>query len=147
MPPQTANKQFEFTGNASSFFVMYLVVALLSFIPLVGFAFAFNYQNKWLATNIKVQNRQLTYQATLGEVWVMLVVGLLLTMVTFGIYIFWFVPKVYRFVLDHVHFADEIPAAPVTTALPTTPAQPVANPPVAPTPPTNTVPPSSNLVQ
>ncbi len=144
MPPQTLTKHFEFTGTPGAFFVNFFVSVLMIYIPFVGFAMSFNYRNKWLANNIKIDGRPLSYSAKLGETWVMLIVGLLLTMVTFGIYIFWFGPKVYRYIFDHTTYADEVTiavAAPVTTAPPEAMATPmeVATPQVAPTPPTNLV--------
>lgn len=131
MPPQSADKPFEFTGSASGFFVMTLVSTLMQLIPFVGFAMAFNYQNEWMVKNTKMNGQNLTYKAELGETWVMLFVGILLIILTLGIYLFWFAPKVYRFVFDHVTVGDpaEVPSS--ATSLPTTPAQPVADPTVS----------------
>lgn len=140
MPPQEPTKKFEFTGSAGSFFTMYVLAVLFLLIPIVGFVFSFNKQTSWMVGNIKVNGRQLAYKASFGEVFVLLLVGLLLTVLTLGIYTFWFVPKVYRFVADHTGYADEAPA---TTSLPTTPAQPLSNPNATPTPPAATIPPST----
>lgn len=137
MPPQTTSKNFEFTGTAGSFFGMYILSLLLMFVPFVGFVFAFNNQNSWLMKNIKIKGRALYYKAEFGETFVMMLVGLLLVAVTFGIYIFWYVPKVYRFILDHTTYADEAPAGPVAasspspTSTPTTPSTPPASTPPA----------------
>lgn len=139
MPPQNSNKVLEFTGNAGGFFVMYLVSMLLYLIPLVGFAMSFNYSVKWMAENTKVNGRGLGYKATLGETWVMLFVGILLTVITFGIYIFWFGPKMYRFVYDHVNYADEMGMASTMPAAPAPMPATDVTPPSAPTPPTATL--------
>ena len=137
MPPQNTNKPFSFVGTPGGFFVMYLVSYLLMLVPFVGFAFSFNYMMKWLAANFKVNDQDLQYEATLGESWVMLFVGFLLTLVTFGIYTFWFVPKVYRFVCDHITVAGA--TAPM--------AAPVSTPPTDVMPPAAPVSPSGPLVQ
>lgn len=145
MPPQATNKQFEFVGTAGSFFGMYILSLLLMFVPFVGFVFAFNNQNAWLMKNIKVNGRTLAYKAEFGEVFVLMLVGILLAVVTFGIYIFWFVPKLYRFVADHTSYADEAAPAPVAPAADPTPVAAEAFPttptvePTAPTSPTNLV--------
>lgn len=123
MPPQTSSKPLEFTGTAGSYFVLVLVTMLLFYVPIIGFAFAFNYSGDWFAKNVKVNGRTLAYKAGLGETWVMLFVGILLTLVTFGIYIFWFGPKVYRYLCSHLSYADEVPAtaaSPSPSPTPTT---------------------------
>lgn len=133
MPPQNTNKPLAFVGTPSGFFVMYLVGYLLMLVPLVGFAFSFNYMMKWLVANFKVNGQDLQYEASFGETWVMLFVGFLLTLLTVGIYIFWFVPKVYRYVCDHVTVAGTATAmAPSPVATPPTDTMP----PAAPTAPT-----------
>lgn len=135
MPPQNTPKHFAFTGTPGSFAVMYIVALLLMIIPFVGFAFSFNYQNKWLLKNIKIDGRNLAYNAGFGEVWVLLFVGIILTVLTFGIYTFWFTPKLYRFVLAHTSYADEVaveapvsevgtPAPETNETAPTLPANP-----------------------
>lgn len=138
MPPQTTTKNFEFTGTAGSFFGMYILSLLLMFVPFVGFVFAFNNQNSWLMKNIKIKGRALFYKAEFGETFVMMLVGLLLVAVTFGIYIFWFVPKIYRFVLDHTSYADEAPVNSVT-ATPAPSSTPVSSPTPSSTPPAGLV--------
>ena len=137
MPPQNTNKPLAFVGEPGGFLVMFIVGYILMLIPLVGFAFSFNYMMKWLVANFKVHGQDLKYEATFGETWVMLFVGALLTIITFGIYTIWFVPKVYRYVCDHVTEAGSSPAAmPASPApMPTTDVTP----PSAPTPPTNTL--------
>ncbi len=145
MQPETpAGKQFEFTGSAGSFFINYLVSNLLSIIPFVGFALGFNYQASWFAANAKVNGKKLAYKAGFGEVWVLLFVGILLTVLTLGIYFFWFAPKVCRFVADHLTIANEAaPASPAPAAVTETEPTPIAvsdvTPPAAPTPPAGLV--------
>lgn len=150
MPPQAPSKQFEFTGTPGSFFSMFAIAVLSLLIPIAGLALSFNRQSSWFVSNIKINGRRLAYKANFSEVLVLLLVGILLTVLTIGIYLFWFVPKMYSFVAGHTSYEDE---APVATALPTTPAQPIANPNVAPKPPTGSTPPApsptppTNLIQ
>lgn len=149
-PETTTNKHFEFTGTAGSYFAANLIYILLILVPIVGIAMGFNYWCGWMAKNIKVEGRTLLYKAGLGEAWVMLFVGILLTLITFGIYIFWFFPKLYRFIYGHTTYADEVTTSPAVATAPIAPTE-VAAPavptivpftdvtPSAPTPPTNLV--------
>ena len=63
MPPQTIEKQFEFTGSAGSFFVTYLVTILASLVPIIGWAWAFNYQTNWFVSNTKINGKKVSYRA------------------------------------------------------------------------------------
>ena len=141
MPPQTSTKPLEFTATAGNYFVLLLVSGLLFYVPIIGIAFAFNYGGTFFAKYVKVNGRGLNYKAEVGETWVMLFVGLLLTVITLGIYMFWFAPKTIRFLYDHLSYADEAVAAPVTSAPPEATASPMADttPAIAPTPPTTLV--------
>ena len=139
MPPQTVEKQFEFTGSAGGFFIMFLITGIVSIIPILGWGWAFNYQNKWITENVKINGKKVVYKAGLGEAIVLLLVGVILTLITFGIYTFWFVPKTYRFIASHCSFETDTPATPEPMAAPTPEAQPpttdttpVATPPAAP---------------
>ena len=134
MPPQASSKHFEFTGNASGFFVAWIVVyftsATVILIPL-----GFNFFVEWFVKNIKVDGRSLSYKAGFGESFVFLLVSVILLMLTIGIYGFWFAPKLYRYIADHTTYADEVSTAPLAAAVPApapTPATDVTPPPAAP---------------
>lgn len=99
-------KPLTFTGGAGGFFKAWIVSLLVSFIPFIGWAIAFNIMNKWLVGNLSAGDKKLVYKAKLGETFIMLFIGYLLTLVTLGIYLFWFVPKIYRFVAEHTSYDD-----------------------------------------
>lgn len=113
-------KQFEFNGTAGGFFVTYLVTILCMIVPFVGPALGLNYMLKWLADNITIRGEKIQYAAGLGDTFVFIFVNALLIAVTLGIYVFWYVPKAYRFIAEHVSFVGSTPM-PATT-----PQNPVA---------------------
>lgn len=88
------------------YLVLSLVSALLIYIPLVGPAILLNFSGGWFADHTKVNGRALKYNSSFGESFKMTIIGTLLTLVTLGIYIFWFVPKLYKYVAAHIDFAD-----------------------------------------
>jgi uncharacterized membrane protein YjgN (DUF898 family) len=121
-------KQFEFTGSAGQFFVVTIVSAVTAYIPIFGLPIGFNYTNSWLADNVLINGRKIKYTAQYGETLKFLFINILLVIITLGIYIFWFGPKSYRFIADHVTFLDTTsPISPVTGApQPIAPAVPPA---------------------
>jgi uncharacterized membrane protein YjgN (DUF898 family) len=146
-------KPLQFTSSVSAFFVVYLVCIVACFVPLFGIPFAFNYSSTWLADNLLVNGKKVRYQATYVETLKFIFINLLLTCITFGIYSFWFTVKSYRYMCDHIDYADAqgaapaaaIPPQPVQASAP--PAAPLVQPttvqPQAPTPPQPpTLPPS-----
>jgi uncharacterized membrane protein YjgN (DUF898 family) len=118
-------KTLEFNGGAGGFFVAYLVMTVCSIIPLFGTAFGMNYFYGWVADNAKVHGKPVKYTATYGEMLKFLFINLLLIIITIGIYVFWFVPKMYRFLADHVVDADKVPAEPVEAEADEKPAKPL----------------------
>lgn len=115
----------QFKGTAGSFFVTWLVAALCTYIPFVGPAIALNFVAEWLFKNLEVEGKQMHYSATLGESFKFTFVNALLIIVTLGIYVFWYVPKMYRYILDHVSYADAASPAPVPAPTPAPAAVPV----------------------
>ena len=101
------NKSFEFTGKAGEFFLVYIIVMVTNFIPIFGWPFAFNYMTNWIEDNVTIKGEKIKYTATYGESLKFLFINILLVMITLGIYIFWFVPKSYRYIATHTQFANE----------------------------------------
>lgn len=106
-----AQKSFEFNGTAGGYFVVFLVTLIGAYIPIFGWPFAFNFAANWIADNSKVNGKGLKYSAGYGETLVFLLINILLVIITLGIYTFWFVPKMYRYVAAHLSFVGEVPAA------------------------------------
>jgi len=146
-------KPLEFKGTAGGYFVLTILSIVLTYIPVFGWAYLLNYASGWFADNTLVNGKKVAYKAGYGESLKFMFIYGLLTVVTCGIYLFWFVPKMYRYIADHTHYVDEVaatqpvevPVAPapvniVDTATPATPVDPAASvvptdpaPPAAPT--------------
>lgn len=133
-------KALQFNGTAGGYFGVFVVTAVSWIIPIFGTAFAFNYASNWVIENLKVGGKDVQYKAGYGETLKFVFINLLLVCITFGIYSFWFVPKSYRYIVDHTGFVGSTPSA---AAAPATPPQ---VPPAA-TPPSSSTPPPANLVQ
>ncbi|HSX06631.1 MAG TPA: DUF898 family protein [Candidatus Saccharimonadia bacterium] len=142
-------KPLEFKGTASGYFVLALVSIVLAYIPILGWAFLLNYASAWFADNTLVNGKKVAYKATYSESLMFMLVNGLLLIVTLGIYLFWFMPKMYRYVVDHTQYVGEVGAAqPVATEpvaapamqAPVSPVEPVA--PITPTEPTPPVAPT-----
>lgn len=99
-------KSFEFHGKPGEYFVVFLVTLITSYIPIFGWPVAMNYSLSWIADNSTIDGRKVKYQAGYGETLKFLLLNLLLLVVTFGIWVFWFVPRQYRFIADHAQFVD-----------------------------------------
>ncbi|HEX9153858.1 MAG TPA: DUF898 family protein [Candidatus Saccharimonadales bacterium] len=97
-------KAFEFHGKAGGYFVVFLVTMVCSYIPILGWPIAMNYGLSWIADNATINGKNVKYEAGYGETLGFILVNMLLIIVTLGIYSFWFVPKSYRFVADHLKF-------------------------------------------
>jgi hypothetical protein len=119
-------KSFEFRGDVGGFAIVLIVSWAASFIPIIGWVFAFNFSNKWFAENTFVKGQQLSWRASFTDSLVFLVVQFLLLFVTLGIYVFWFGPKMYRFIADHVEFAGASVAQPMNPAVASQPIMPQA---------------------
>ncbi len=110
-------KPLEFNGTAGGYFVLTLVTLVMMYIPFFGWAFALNFASSWFADNSVVNGKKVSYQAGYGESLGFVFVNALLMMVTFGIYMFWFYPKMYRYIVDHVSYVGEpVAAAPAAPA-------------------------------
>jgi len=106
-------KPLEFHGTALGYFIVSLLSGILIYIPFFGWALLLNYASGWLADNALVNGKKVTFKAGYGESLGFVSINALLLIVTLGIYIFWFYPKMYRYVADHVQYAGEAVAAPV----------------------------------
>lgn len=100
-------KPLAFKGSAGGFFVATIVSVVMWYVIIIGWPIAFNFMNNWIVENLEVNGRKMKYEAGYGEVLGFLLVNILLIVITLGIYQFWFVPKAYRFVVDHSTYADD----------------------------------------
>lgn len=100
-------KPLAFKGTAGGYFIASLVSLVMWYVLIIGWPIAFNFMNAWIVDNLEVNGRKLKYQAEYGETLGFLLVNMILMFITLGIYSFWFVPKSYRFALDHTTYADD----------------------------------------
>ncbi len=117
-------KPLAFKGSAGGFFVATIVSVVMWYVLIIGWPIAFNFMNNWIVENLEVNGRKMKYEAGYGEVLGFLLVNIFLIVITLGIYQFWFIPKSYRFVVDHSTYADDgtpVAAAPADPA----PASPI----------------------
>ncbi len=111
---QSNGKVLQFHGGAGEYFVKVILSALLYYVIIFGWPVAFNLMTGYVVDNLTVNGKKLKYSAGYGEVLVFLLINILLLIITFGIYVFWFIPKMYRFIADHttVEEAATPPPAP-----------------------------------
>jgi len=70
-----------------------------------------------MADNSLVNGRKVVYRAGYGETLKFIVANGLLLLITLGIYSFWFVPKLYGYVADHVEYVNTVASNdPATTS-------------------------------
>lgn len=133
-------KPLKFSAGAGSYFVLIIVVAIATYIPILGWAFALNFFADWLTKNTEVNGKEVHFTAGYGESLKFVLINTLLLIVTLGIYTFWFVPKLYRYVADHTAYGAAEVAAPAPAAAPAAEA-PAAEAPAAPEAPKPPTPP------
>jgi uncharacterized membrane protein YjgN (DUF898 family) len=97
-------RPIQFNGTAGGIFVAMLVNWLYGLIPIVGWALGTNYFGRWIAKNSKVNGQDVKFTATLGDTFWFILGNVLLVIITLGIYIFWYIPKLYCFIADHVEY-------------------------------------------
>ncbi len=128
------SKPLEFKAGALDYFIYTIVTLVLVYIPFIGWAILLNYTGSWFADRAKVTGKEIEYKAGFGESLKFVFVNFLLLLITLGIYSFWFYPKMYRYVTEHVSFVGESPVeveAPATPAESVTPEQPATPAPIA----------------
>ena len=87
-------------------FVYVLVSILASFIPLFGSAFMLNYMAGWVADNSTVGGKKVKFNATYMEALSFTFFNMLWLVLTLGIFIFWFIPRTFRYYADHIEYAS-----------------------------------------
>jgi hypothetical protein len=131
-----SSKPLEFHGKAGGYFLLTIISIIMVYIPFFGWAFLLNYAAGWFADNALVNGQKVEYEAGYGETLKFVFVNALLIIITFGIYSFWFYPKVYRYMADHTNYLNDgavpqapaipVPAAPEQFVAPVSPVAPIA---------------------
>ncbi len=100
---------FDFVGRGGEFFVIGLVGILLTMITFgIYYAWFMTKVCKFMTTNTRANLAGVTYAGSFGgeggQLFVKLLVGTLLTMITFGIYGAWFMVDVMRWRINHTGY-------------------------------------------
>jgi len=103
------NKTFEFRGSGLGYFWLLTWTSVLTVITFgLFFPWSFSAQQRWIASNTYVNDRQLVFNGTglafLGH-WILIVI---LLIITIGIYIPWAYCQVKRWEVENTDFADNI---------------------------------------
>lgn len=103
------NKTFEFRGSGLGYFWLLIWTSVLTIITFgLFFPWSFSAQQRWIASNTYVNDRQLVFNGTglafLGH-WILI---LILLIITIGIYIPWAYCQVKRWEVENTDFADKI---------------------------------------
>lgn len=133
-------KPIDFNSTAGSYFILSIITALLMYIPIFGWALLLNFASGWYADHTLVNGRKIVFKADYMESLKFILIGSILLVITLGIYIFWFTPKMYHYITEHISYEDNV--APVADSVASgAPVQPAA--PVDPTQPSAPVPPAA----
>lgn len=118
------SKPLQFEGGAVDYFILIIVSVIMAYIPIFGWAFLLNFTGSWFSRLTLVNGNKVKFQAGYGEALKFIFINTLLLIITLGIYTFWFVPKSYRYVMNHMHYEGEEPAATVSPATAEAAAEP-----------------------
>lgn len=96
----------KFDGSVLDCFIYCLATsAIISFTFGIATPWAICLLYKFILSHVTVDGRRLTFDGTGGQLFGNWIKWLLLTVITFGIYSFWVMPKMLNWVAKHTHFA------------------------------------------
>jgi uncharacterized membrane protein YjgN (DUF898 family) len=92
-----------FTTNAALIGISYLILLLFTFgiVPL-----AIHGSMRYRASKSSWRGIFFEYRGSLGEMYKKFIIGTLLTLITFGIYSFWFRVEIRKYIFDNLYFGD-----------------------------------------
>ncbi len=93
-----------FTGGLLGLIGINLGMALLTLFTLgIGAPWALCMKERWMARHTYIDDRQLRFDGTGGQLFGNYIVWMLLTLITFGIYSFWLEIKMKQWLVKHTH--------------------------------------------
>jgi len=111
-----ANPRFTFTGGAGSYVVARLLASLVTMVSFgIAYPFALVLLERWRCDHSLVDGRPLKFNGTGMSLFGNWLKWLLLCFVTVGIYSFWVMPRVQKWVWENTSFAPVYPPVAVTT--------------------------------
>ena len=104
------SKNFVFDGGAATYFVTGILSWLTTVFTLgLGYPWSLCLSPKWRAKHTYIQGRQLVFTGgcfSLIELWIK---WMILLIITFGIYSFWLITNLNKWIVEHTDFADSEP--------------------------------------
>ncbi len=97
-------KPLSFSASALDYFTFSIIAIITAYIPFFGWAFLLNYSGQWFSDRTLVNGQKISYKAGYGESLKFIFVNTLLIIITLGIYSFWFYPKMYSYIVDHISY-------------------------------------------
>ena len=105
MSDVSTRPQSEFTGGAISNFLRMLAVSFVSSITLgLLLPVMVCWYQRWIAKHTFINGRQLVFDGKGGQLFGKYLLWMLLTIVTFGIFMIWLPVKVMKWTTKHTHF-------------------------------------------
>lgn len=105
-PPQPARPQSNWDGGVLDTIINSIVASLIvGFTCGIATPWAICYMMKFIVEHTIIDGRRLTFDGDGASLFGNWIKWFLLTVITFGIYGFWVVPRMYQWVAKHIHTA------------------------------------------
>jgi len=106
-------KQFVFDGGAATY-VGTAVLAFFIFVASLGFAypFALVLRERWRAKHSLINGQRLAFNGTATGLFGLWIKWFLLSLITFGIYLFWVGPRIAQWKWQHTGFENQVVVRP-----------------------------------
>jgi uncharacterized membrane protein YjgN (DUF898 family) len=96
---------FEFDGTAGDFLPVFLLSFLLQMTG-IGAPWALCMMKRWECEHTLVNGRRLRFDGNGASALGLIIVTYLLTLITLGIYLFWGIPKIQKWIVENTEFED-----------------------------------------
>lgn len=107
---RAASRQFAFDGGASTYIGTAMLGMLITVLSVgICYPFAVVLRERWRAKHSYIEGRQLAFHGSAWGLFGLWWKWLLLSIVTFGIYLFWVSPRIYRWKWENTSWAQQVP--------------------------------------
>ena len=98
---------FTFDGGAATYVGTSILAFLVTVLTLgIAYPYALVLKQRWVAKHTYVEGRQLMFTGTGIGLFGNWIKWLFLCIITLGIYSFWVIPRVHKWVVEHTDFAN-----------------------------------------
>ncbi|HEV2637691.1 MAG TPA: DUF898 family protein [Actinocrinis sp.] len=112
-------KRFTFDGGAATYVGTALLAGLITAVTLtICYPFAIVLMQRWKAKHSYIDGRRLVFTGSAIGLWGNWIKWLLLCIITLGIYSFWVVPRLLRWIWEHTEFEPMAAAFPAQGQMP-----------------------------